>query len=306
MKICVYAICKNEEANITEWFSSIKMADNITLIDTGSTDNSVELAKSLGIDVYEIKVDPWRFDDARNKAFDIVKNKYDYYFALDLDERVSTNWYNEIENAAKQNATRVSYRFIDGNFDGVLRRIHNNEYSWIYPIHEELTHNTDNELEILSDMVVTHHPDTAKDESWSLDLLKTSFNEYPDNARNVYYLGFEYYRMQDFAKAKETFLYWLELVKDTANYDAERVCRMLSDISDKEYWLLKAIEYAPNKREGYAELCMYYYETDLTLFEHYAAIMLSISTHPAGYYKEELAWSNVIPDLLDGVKGGAA
>lgn len=306
MKICVYAICKNEENNIIDWFNSISEADNVTLIDTGSTDNTIAIAESLGIDVYKITVDPWRFDTARNMAFDIVKNKYDYYFALDLDERPSDNWYSSIEAAAEQGATRISYRFIDGEFDGVLRRIHDNNYYWAYPIHEDLLHSTNEEHEVLSDMVVRHYPDVTKDESYNLDLLTLSFEEYPDNPRNVYYLAFEYYRMQDFEKAKELFLHWLSVVGDAAPYDSERVCRMLSDISDKEYWLLQALNYAPDKREPYAELCMYYYPTNLDLFKYYANIMLSIDTYPVGYYKEELAWSDIIPNLLTELEGGVA
>ena len=37
-KICVYAICKNEEKNIENWYSHVKEADLIYILDTGSTD----------------------------------------------------------------------------------------------------------------------------------------------------------------------------------------------------------------------------------------------------------------------------
>ena len=41
-KICVYAICKNEEKFIERWVNSMKEADKIYVLDTGSTDKSVE------------------------------------------------------------------------------------------------------------------------------------------------------------------------------------------------------------------------------------------------------------------------
>ena len=45
-KLCVYAICKNESKFIDRWVASIKdEADYIVVLDTGSTDNSVELLK---------------------------------------------------------------------------------------------------------------------------------------------------------------------------------------------------------------------------------------------------------------------
>ena len=38
-KVCVYAICKNEEKFIEKWYNSIKEADYICVLDTGSNDN---------------------------------------------------------------------------------------------------------------------------------------------------------------------------------------------------------------------------------------------------------------------------
>ena len=61
MKICVYAICKNEEKFIKRWYDSVKMADGIYVLDTGSTDNSVNLLKSLGVTVKQEIIKPWRY-----------------------------------------------------------------------------------------------------------------------------------------------------------------------------------------------------------------------------------------------------
>ena len=44
MKICVYAICKNEEKHVWRWLNSARDADYICLLDTGSTDKTLELA----------------------------------------------------------------------------------------------------------------------------------------------------------------------------------------------------------------------------------------------------------------------
>ena len=42
-KICVYAICKNEEKFVERWYNSMKEADYIVVLDTGSTDKTIEL-----------------------------------------------------------------------------------------------------------------------------------------------------------------------------------------------------------------------------------------------------------------------
>ena len=47
-KVCVYAICKNEEKFVKRWVASMKEADEIYVLDTGSTDNTVSKLKELG------------------------------------------------------------------------------------------------------------------------------------------------------------------------------------------------------------------------------------------------------------------
>ena len=49
LKICVYAIAKNEIKFIDRWYNSVKEADYICVLDTGSSDGSYEKFKSLGI-----------------------------------------------------------------------------------------------------------------------------------------------------------------------------------------------------------------------------------------------------------------
>ena len=49
MKICVYAIAKNEMKFIDRWYNSAKEADYICVLDTGSTDGSFEKFKELNI-----------------------------------------------------------------------------------------------------------------------------------------------------------------------------------------------------------------------------------------------------------------
>jgi len=52
-KICVYAICKNEEQFVERWVDSMSEADSIIVLDTGSTDNTVNKLKELGVNVYK-------------------------------------------------------------------------------------------------------------------------------------------------------------------------------------------------------------------------------------------------------------
>ena len=82
MKIAVYAISKNEEEFVERFCASAKEADLILIADTGSTDNTVGLARSLGATVYDISVRPWRFDKARDTALNLIPGDYDVCISL--------------------------------------------------------------------------------------------------------------------------------------------------------------------------------------------------------------------------------
>lgn len=68
MKICVYAICKDEAQFVSRWVDSMSEADEIYVLDTGSTDQTVALLKERGVIVEQKVITPWRFDVARNES----------------------------------------------------------------------------------------------------------------------------------------------------------------------------------------------------------------------------------------------
>ena len=75
VKVCVYAICKNEEKFVDRWYESIKDADKIVVLDTGSTDSTMEKLLNLPspqVSVYQETITPWRFDTARNESLKLI------------------------------------------------------------------------------------------------------------------------------------------------------------------------------------------------------------------------------------------
>ena len=69
MKICVYAIAKNEEQFVDRWMDSMREADWVCVLDTGSTDRTVEKLADRGAIVRQEIISPWRFDAARNRSW---------------------------------------------------------------------------------------------------------------------------------------------------------------------------------------------------------------------------------------------
>lgn len=99
IKIAVYTIALNEEKHVNRWFESAREADFLLIADTGSTDKTRDIAKSLGIEVHDISVTPWRFDVARNMSLDLIPEDFDICIQLDMDEVLSPGWRPKIEEA---------------------------------------------------------------------------------------------------------------------------------------------------------------------------------------------------------------
>ena len=92
LKIVALAIAKNEEATIERWYKNVsKIAEKVIILDTGSTDKTVEIALSLGIEVFEYKFEEgtFSFAEARNKALDCVELDADWLIFTDVDEIIS-------------------------------------------------------------------------------------------------------------------------------------------------------------------------------------------------------------------------
>ena len=109
-KIAVYAICKNEEQFVERWFASMREADEIFVLDTGSTDNTVKKLKGLGVNVNQEIIIPWRFDVARNKSLELIPKDYDICVCTDLDEIFEPGWRKKLENIWDEGGS-----FIDDN-----------------------------------------------------------------------------------------------------------------------------------------------------------------------------------------------
>ena len=77
MKVCVYAICKNESQFVDRWMDSMCEADAVYVLDTGSTDDTVERLRARGAIVETETVSPWRFDVARNRSLEMVPDDAD-------------------------------------------------------------------------------------------------------------------------------------------------------------------------------------------------------------------------------------
>ena len=145
-KIVVYAISKIEEKHVKRWVESMKEADEIIVLDTGSTDKTVKLLKDLGVTVKSKKIKPFRFDIARNLSLDLVPKDTDICVCTDLDEVFLKGWREKLESVWRKDSNRCRYTYnwsLDENDNPkvsfIYEKIHSrNNYKWIHPVHEVL------------------------------------------------------------------------------------------------------------------------------------------------------------------------
>ena len=84
--LSVILIVNNESNNILDCLASVSFADQIIVVDSGSTDNTVELARS--VDAHVVQTSDWPgFGAQKNRALDLAT--CDWVFSIDADERVT-------------------------------------------------------------------------------------------------------------------------------------------------------------------------------------------------------------------------
>lgn len=273
LKIVVYAISKNEEQFVERFCKSAELADLILIADTGSTDNTVELAKQHGAAVHSICISPWRFDKARDTALALIPRDFDVCISLDLDEVLEPGWREEIERVwIKDSTTRLRYKFDWGcGISFFYEKIHHRHgYHWHHPCHEYPRADARvQEVYAHTDMLlVSHHPDPTKSRGQYLDLLELSVKEDPHCPRNAFYYAREltfYRRWNDAVTALKRYL---EL--PGATWANERCYAMrllgksyenLGDRTESVKWYRMACAEAPNTREPWVDLAMFCYVT---------------------------------------------
>lgn len=313
-KICVYAICKNEAEFINLWLDSVGEADTIIVLDTGSSDNSVELLKASNARVYQKEIKPWRFDEARNMALSYVPDDVDICVSIDLDERFKAGWRNKLEEFWDEDTTRARYLYTSSfKADNTPERqfardkIHiRNGYKWVNPVHEVLEYQgTKTEKVIwIPGLLLNHYMDRNKSRSQYLPLLELSVKENPNDDRSMFWLGREYMYYGKYEEAIQTLNQYLTM--PTAIWEEERCAAMRfiakcyegkNDSSNARAWMFRAIAECSFVREPYFDMvCFGYKQKEWPLVMAMAKEALSIDNSTGSYLTESEAWGYELHD----------
>lgn len=119
--LSVIVITKNEGKNIKECLESVKnLGDELIIIDTFSTDKTIEIVRKFTNNIYRIQFDG-DFSKLRNYGLD--HSKGDWVLFIDADERISDNLKKIIPSLLKTE-----------KYDGYLipRRNYINKHEWLH------------------------------------------------------------------------------------------------------------------------------------------------------------------------------
>lgn len=314
-KVCVYAISKNEERFVDRWMDAVSEADTVVVLDTGSTDGTVQKLRDRGALVFEERVSPWRFDTARNLALSHVPEDVDICVSNDIDEVFEPGWREKLEAAWKPGHTRAQYWFAwshreDGKTEKQYRmeKIHRRHgFRWVHPVHEvlEYTGGDPDDSVWIPDIVLHHLPDPAKPRGQYLPLLELSAEENPQDDRIMFWLGREYIFHGKNDEGIRTLERHLSL--PSAVWDEERSASMRfiarayrakRDDREAERWLLRAIAECQHIREPWLDLArLAYDQKDWPLLFLAAEKGLAIQRNTNSYLVEPDAWGYRLYDF---------
>jgi len=148
VRISLTMIVKNESAHLVDCLESVKdKVDEIIIVDTGSTDNTVSIALRYTSNVYSF---PWHNDFSAARNFAIEHASGDWILALDADEEVqcqdSFSFHSMITKEKDKEAfllpllNPISDSTGEYNTFYVLRLFRNNgNYKYVGKIHEQVT-----------------------------------------------------------------------------------------------------------------------------------------------------------------------
>lgn len=219
MKLSACMITKNEEKNIAKCINSYKtIVSEIIVVDTGSTDKTIEIAKELGAKVFSFE---WVNDFAKAKNYAISKAKGDWIIFLDADEYFDVESASKIQGFLKNlkntelNAIGCKIINIDQNKNNKVQgsflnvRIFKNDKNirYVGNIHEHL-HNGKGQINIAAyyNDINIYHTGYSTDinvgkAQRNLDILLSNMDQTDHKEEFYHYLSDCYFTIGDYEKA---------------------------------------------------------------------------------------------------------
>lgn len=224
-------IVKNESKVIERCLKSLQGLDQAIVHDTGSTDDTVEIARKMGADVSRTSIAPFHFAKARNEA--MMRAKSRWVLSIDADEVLRESSLGPLLGAVK-NFSMAAYQIGYENRaeEGGSVRLNprtvlfqKSKWVWKYRVHERLSPLAPAKVGRLPECVIEHHPDPDKTvrRAQNLELLKLCVQENPEYFYVSRQLGLEYVLREEWKEAIPHLEVHVRQTVDPADAPFERV-----------------------------------------------------------------------------------
>jgi glycosyltransferase involved in cell wall biosynthesis len=305
MKVAVYAIALNESEFLERWYESAKEADCVLLADTGSIDDTVSEAEALGITVYRLKVSPWRFDDAKNTALNLLPFDIDVAVSLDMDEVLLPGWRARLEGLWSPgiNIVHHRYRHNGGPWQWHSKIHARHGCKWTGAVHETLSWAEDGAESWDAEIYLDEWQDTKKNRRGYLDLLLKKIEEGDTDWRTFYFLANEYITSGDVNSAISTRCQSYAYCNDgplTKSYIAKNIALnfvLQEDIESAKVWLGISYKQSQERETLYEIAKLYLSINEFEVAYKAANECLSILDRREGFTYSSEAWGAAPHDI---------
>jgi glycosyltransferase involved in cell wall biosynthesis len=214
MKLSALLIVKNEESIVATALESVKDFDEIVVVDTGSTDATLDIVKRYTDTIYHF---PWVDDFAAARNFAIEKATGDWCFSIDADHKLVTpiaEVRSAVEKADAEGQTGLFIKAIQGKHThwGSTLFKRTPEVKWVGKVHEYLSPRPTAYSEVTKE--IGYSKNHALDPDRNIRILQSG----ELTTRGRFYLGREYYERKRY---DEAIAMLHEYLKDDT-WDAER------------------------------------------------------------------------------------
>jgi len=236
MKLGILMIVKNESSCLERCLESVKDADAIFIADTGSEDNTIEIAKKYTDKIYNYE---WNdhFADARNFVLEKAKTSdMDYFLSIDADEVLETPL-QELKDFLATSQLKTYQIDMVSTQDRRLWhhpvRVFKNlpEVHWNGRAHEAIHPVETNKCPGVIAYGRSENHD--KDPDRMLRILKKAVEENPNSPRDLFYLAREYATRKEYEKC---IFYASQCIKHS-QWEAEKAHAYL--LLARCYWQLQ-------------------------------------------------------------------
>ncbi|NMM61965.1 glycosyltransferase family 2 protein [Clostridium sp. P21] len=278
--ISLCMIVKDEEENLPRCLESVKdIVDEMIIVDTGSTDKTVEIAKSYDAKIYYFK---WcnNFSAARNESLKYATK--DWILIMDADDEFCKDDEEKFRNVVKNLDNNMVYFFETLCYFGVQAsnnltinlnpRLFKNNYGYCYEgaIHNQLTNN-EHSIKGKNEPIKIYHYGYLDDSLISknkskrnITILEEEIKKNPQNKFNYFNLGNEYSSINNEEKALENYYKAYEEFDETTGFAPKLIERIvMSNYSLGNY--NKALEFIGTGLKYYLQFTDLYYFKGLIL-----------------------------------------